>query len=76
METSERKSILLTLNRYICSKLDLFGNNKELQFGTYGLMLNRVEVRRHTGQECSFMDLGGAAVKEESIGGNWKFEVW
>lgn len=66
METSERKFILLTLNRYISSELDLFGNNKELRFRTYGLMLNHVAVLRHKGQEGSFMDLGGKSPSMET----------
>lgn len=32
-------------------------------------MANHVKVLRNKGEECSFMDLGGA-VKEEPIGGN------
>lgn len=36
-----------------------------LQLGTFGLMVNRAQQKKR-----SFMDVGGAVVKEESIGGN------
>lgn len=37
-----------------------------MQFSTGGLM----QVQRNKGEECSFMDLGGAVVNNESNGGN------
>lgn len=33
-------------------------------------MANHVKVLRNQGEGCSFMDLGGAVVNEEPIGGN------
>lgn len=33
-------------------------------------MVNHVKVLRNKGEECSFMELGGAVVNKESIGGN------
>lgn len=33
-------------------------------------MANRVKALRNKGEECSFMDLGGAVVNKEPIGGN------
>lgn len=70
---------LLTLNnweaRYFSSKMDLLRDNKELQFKTWGRMMNHMQVQINKGEECSFMDLRGAIVNKESFGGNWKFEV-
>lgn len=53
----------------------LFRNSKELQLGTCGLKVNNAQVQRNKGEKCSFMDLGGALVNEEFIGGNWNFKV-
>ena len=36
-------------------------------------MVNHVEAQRNTGEECSFMDLGGDVVKEESTD---RHKVW
>lgn len=33
------------------------------------------QVQKNKGEDYSFMDLGVAAINEESIGGNWKFKV-
>lgn len=64
--STQHDSLKTTLNRYISSELDLFENNKELRFRTYGLMLNHVAVLRHKGQEGSFMDLGGKSPSMET----------
>ena len=37
--------------------MGLLGNNKELQFGTFGLMANHGQVQRNKGKNHSFMDL-------------------
>lgn len=42
-------------------------NNKELQFGTFGLSVNYAKVQNNKGEDCSFMNVGGAVVKEDSI---------
>lgn len=57
--------------------MGLFGKNKEFHFGTCGLMVNHMEFQRNMGEECFFMDLEGAVVSEESVGGNGQLaEVW
>lgn len=67
---------ILTLNekreggRYFSSKMGLFGNNKEFQFGTCGLMMSHTQVQRTKERNAFFMDLGGRAVNEKSIGRN------
>lgn len=53
--------------------MSLLGNNKELQFATCDLAYHCKS--RKTKERSSFMDLGGAVVKEESVGGNKKFRV-
>lgn len=35
---------------FLQKKIGLFGNNKELQFGTYGLMVNLEQVWRNKGE--------------------------
>lgn len=47
-----------------------FGNNKGLQFGICGPTVNHEQVQRNKGEDLSSMDLGGAIVNEEFIGGN------
>lgn len=45
----------------------LFGNSKELQLGLCGLVVSDEPGQRNRSEEGSFMDVRGAAVKEESI---------
>lgn len=65
METSERKSTQIDIQIDISlAKWD----NKEQQ--RIVIRANHVKILRNKGEECSFMDLGGAVVNEEPIGGN------
>ena len=49
--------------RYFSSKMDLFGNDKELQFEACGLMVNHVLLQNNKGKEHYFMGVSGADVK-------------
>lgn len=33
-------------------------------------MVNHAQAQRNKGERCSFVDLGGAVINEEPIGGN------
>lgn len=50
-------------------------NNKELQLGTFDLTVNYAKAQSNKGEACSFMSVAGAAVKEDSMGGNGKLKV-
>lgn len=45
----------------------LFGNSKELQFRTCGLMANHKKLQRYKGEHCSFINLGGAIVNKVPV---------
>lgn len=59
--------------------MGLFGNSKELQFGTCGLMVNQpLASPESKGETPSFIEEGdfrGAVVNKVSIEGDWEFEV-
>lgn len=56
-------------------KMSSLRNNKELQLGTFDLTVNYAKAQSNKGEACSFMSVGGAAVKEDSMGGNGKLKV-
>lgn len=49
--------------------MSLVGNNIDLQMWTGSLMSKHTNLKNRE-EECSFIDLGGAVVIKESIGGN------
>lgn len=57
--------------------MDLFKNNRELQFRTCKLLQNHKQARK-TRQELSYRGngkLGRTAINKLSIGRNWEFKV-
>lgn len=43
--------------------MGLFENNKELKFGTCGLIVKHTQIQRNKREDCVFLDLGGAVIK-------------
>lgn len=65
----EEYDVELLTARYSSRKMGLLKNNRDLALGKCSLMANHIGID-NKGEECSFMDLGGAVVKEKSIGRN------